>query len=228
MAALNLLKADFTGTVGSVYGAKWKGKSLIKSRPFGKSPPTVKQNNAVRAFECVNRVGVIFAKIWWPYLGLTDKTMLKHNAVARILRPMLEGGIFRPLAFVDAIPSDEKIRLQPPTQEASGAEVYATLTVDPDFSVPSGAQIHALVIDSAGYSGVPATVPFTTSPIALAPKYPQERALFVLLFVSVPEGKGYILTGSNAGRVVGPQRTEAASAPRLERQSSLLHKPRML
>lgn len=102
---MNLLKANFVGKVGEVYGAKWKSQHVIKAIPFSHAPHNEKQTKAVRAFECVNRVAGGISKYFWPYLNLSDKKMLKHNAVAQMLKPLLTGGVFN-LSAITSIVGD--------------------------------------------------------------------------------------------------------------------------
>lgn len=102
---MNLLKANFIGKVGEVYGAKWKSQNVVKAIPFSHAPHNEKQTNAVRAFECVNRVAGGMAKYFWQYLNLSDKKMLKHNAVAQMLKPLLTGGVFN-LSAITSIVGD--------------------------------------------------------------------------------------------------------------------------
>lgn len=106
MGSMNLLKASINGKVGEVYGAKWKGQNVIKAVPFSHAPHNEAQTNAVRAFECVNRVAGGLAKYFWYYLNLSDKKMLKHNAVAQWLKPALKDGVFT-LSAIPALVRDD-------------------------------------------------------------------------------------------------------------------------
>lgn len=103
---MNLLKASVNGKLGEMYGAKWKGQAVMKAIPFSHAPHNEKQTNAVRAFECVNRVAGGLAKYFWYYLNLSDKKMLKHNAVAQWLKPALKDGVFT-LSAIPALVRDD-------------------------------------------------------------------------------------------------------------------------
>lgn len=94
MGQMNLLKASVRGKLGELYGVEQKGQAIIKAIPFSHAPHNQKQTNAVRAFECVNRIAGGLARHFWWYLDLSDRKMLKHNAVAQWLKPLLKDGVF--------------------------------------------------------------------------------------------------------------------------------------
>lgn len=103
MAYLNLLAGNVRGTLGSTYSARYRGGIALKARPFSKAPLTLSQKNNVRSFECLNRLSSKFAKKTWDYLGLSDKTMLKHNAVSKFFKPMILSHYFEPINLSNLI-----------------------------------------------------------------------------------------------------------------------------
>lgn len=106
MAFNNLLNGSFRGAVGTMVGEKWKNKKTVHTRVFSKSPPTEKQTKNVRAFECLNRLASAMANKFYPWLGLTNKEMYPHNAVARWLKPLIETHTFNPGVIQDIIEKD--------------------------------------------------------------------------------------------------------------------------
>lgn len=106
MAFNNLLNGSFRGAVGSMVGEKWKNKKTVHTRVFSKSPPTEKQTKNVRAFECLNRLASAMANKFYPWLGLTNKEMYPHNAVARWLKPLIATHTFNPEVIQDIIEKD--------------------------------------------------------------------------------------------------------------------------
>lgn len=109
MAEMNLLKATFIGRLGEVVGQSWKGKPVVKAAVFSKAPPTNAQTRSVRAFECLNRLSSALAKLCWPYLNLSDKKMLRHNAVARWLKPLVKDQQFEPANMLTVVPQGNAI-----------------------------------------------------------------------------------------------------------------------
>jgi hypothetical protein len=195
---MNLLKGNFSGTLGETYGSSWKNKNVIKSRPFGKAPPTQKQTDAVRAFECLNRVASLFAKTWWKYFNLSDRKMLRHNAVAQMLKPMIQHGIFDLGSFIEIVPVNSNVVMQEPEQLEPSTPIKINFTVSPTFTFPVGTQLHALAVDEHGYCAPPYTMPYSGGEVILSPIVPQERPIYVLSFFSYPSGDKFLLFGGNA------------------------------
>lgn len=106
MAENKMLIGGFYGKAGSMVGQKWKNKTQVHSRVFSKSPPTELQTESVRSFECLNRVASAIAKKWWNWLGLSDKSMHRHNAVAKLLRDSVSQHFFNPGLFGRVFKSD--------------------------------------------------------------------------------------------------------------------------
>jgi hypothetical protein len=64
MGLMNLLKADFTQSVGKVTGARWKGVSVIKTKIDYKAAPTALQTKSLRTYELYLRlVAAVYAQI---------------------------------------------------------------------------------------------------------------------------------------------------------------------
>lgn len=119
MATVNLLKASFNGKLGEIYGTKQYGNVYAKAIPFSHAPHSKTQTKCVRAFEKLNRLASGIASIAFPFLNLSDKKMLKHNAAAQWLKPLIANKTFQPEKIADIIePGNEteitnlKINLQ--------------------------------------------------------------------------------------------------------------------
>lgn len=94
MGKLHLLKASYTGSVGEQTGAKLRSTNVIKQKIWSKAPPSPLQKKNVRAYETICRIAGVLARKWWKYLGLKQGNMLKHNAVARWLKPTIKNHVF--------------------------------------------------------------------------------------------------------------------------------------
>lgn len=94
MAEVDLLKSTFHGSAGTMTGVKWKNQEVVKQKIWSKAPNSQKGTNSLRAFECLNRLSSAIAKKFWYKLGLTDKKMYKHNAVAKFLAPCVKNHYF--------------------------------------------------------------------------------------------------------------------------------------
>lgn len=110
MGTMNTLRADYIGKVGKTYGVRQYGKSIEKAIPFSHSPHNQTQTRSVRAFEKLNRFSAYVAKTFWRYLNLSDKTMYKHNAVAKWLKPCVKNHSFQLENLVEVIPPNSSLR----------------------------------------------------------------------------------------------------------------------
>lgn len=106
MGTMNLLKASVIGQLGKMYGAKDKKYNVMRVIPFSHTPHNATQTQCVRAFEVLNRFSSGIAKVFFPYMGLSDKEMLKHNAVAQMLKPLIATKAFRLKTIRQIIPQD--------------------------------------------------------------------------------------------------------------------------
>ena len=86
---MNILKASVVGKLGEMYGTETKGQAVLHAIPFSHAPHSQTQTKSVRAFEKVNRIAGGLSKYFWPYLHLSDKKMLRHNAIASWLKPLI-------------------------------------------------------------------------------------------------------------------------------------------
>lgn len=106
MGEMNLLRADFVGKVGEMYGARDKKYSVIKAIPFSHTPHNEKQTKSVRAFEKLCRFSSGIASVFYDYMGLSDKKMLRHNAISHFLKIVVANKTFNVSAIAEVIPSD--------------------------------------------------------------------------------------------------------------------------
>lgn len=112
MGKINLLTSSFNGKVGELYGTKQYGNHYLKAIPFSHAPHSESQKNAFSAFGCLNRFSSGIAKVFFPYLGLKNKTMLKHNAVAQLFKPCVSGHVFNITNLAQVIKSDSSVSIE--------------------------------------------------------------------------------------------------------------------
>lgn len=111
MATMNLLQAKVDGKLGEMYGAKWKNKPCLKAVPFSHAPHNTSQKQAFSAFGCLNRVASGIANTFWNYLGLSDRVMLRHNAVANWLKVCVSNRTFDITKAESVIPADGTVAI---------------------------------------------------------------------------------------------------------------------
>ncbi len=195
MAEMNILNGTYHGRLGRTTGVKWKNKEVVKGKIWSKTPNNETQTKSVRAFECLNRIASAIAKNWWQWLGLSDSKMLKHNAVARLLKDCVTGHTFTPAGFFPCFHKDGTNALLSHTWDnetkmlSFKAQTYLSGTLGRDFSWM------VLVFDLKGkvyYVSVP---PTKTVEISIYIPYENENEPFILLLNSVKDGKKYRLGG---------------------------------
>lgn len=106
MATVNLVNANFNGKLGELYGTKQFGNSYLKAIPFSHAPHTEAQTKSVRAFEKLNRFACGLAKNVFYTFGINDKNMLKHNAIAKLFKPIIKDKVFDIKNLADIMPED--------------------------------------------------------------------------------------------------------------------------
>lgn len=195
MAEVNLLTSSYTGKLGRTTGVKWKGKQIVKGKIWSKTPQSAAAKGSVRAFEALNRVSSAIAKKWFYWLGIKADKMLKHNAVARLLKDCVSNHVFTPSGFFPVFSKDGSNALISYTWNGETgflsieAETYKSGTVGRDFSWL------VLVFDQTGkvyYIETPETKRIDTS---IYIPLQSEQEPFIMLLNSEKDGKRYRLGG---------------------------------
>lgn len=106
MATQKLIQGTFEGSAGTLTGQRWKDKKVVKQKIWSKAPASPAQKSSVRSFECLNRLSSAIAKTWWYKLGLSNAKMHKHNAVAKLLAPVVANHTFDPSAIEEVFKAD--------------------------------------------------------------------------------------------------------------------------
>lgn len=184
MGKLNLLTGSFTGSLGVHYGAKTLSGVSIKARPFSKTPPTKKQTDCVRSFEALNRISSSISKKFWQFLLLSDKTVLKHNAVATWLKVSIENHQFNPSAIGSIIPEDgtASIISMDFNQLIGRGNVIFSLTPPP--SIHSADRVLCIVFDENGKTYFCEAGIFSQGFITFFGIIPEGRLLYSMIFRS--------------------------------------------
>jgi len=173
MAYLNFLAGNFIGSLGSFYGSRSKAGVVIKAIPFSKAPPTDLQTKNVRAFEALNRLAAAIAKDFWPYMGLKEGNMLRHNRVASFLKPAISDHSFTPSNISYVIPQDGTLSIQSFSLSVADQMGALRLTLTAPYPGDSGGAFFYIVFDSLGVkvfkgigtgSGINVTFPAIVSP----------------------------------------------------------------
>lgn len=128
MATMNLINSSFNGKLGEVYGVKEYRQTFVKAIPFSHAPHSNAQTQSVRAFEKLNRFSSGIAKVFFQYMGLQHKKMLKHNAVAKAFACTIKNKVFNLANLAQVVPADN-------TTTAESLDIdYNTNTITAVFS----------------------------------------------------------------------------------------------
>lgn len=132
MAIQKLIQGTFEGSAGTLTGQRWKDKKVVKQKIWSKTPASPAQKSSVRSFECLNRLSSAIAKAWWYKLGLSNAKMHKHNAVAKLLAPVVANHTFDPSAIEEVFKADGTGKIDAYTfdPETNLLEFSASTTLD--------------------------------------------------------------------------------------------------
>jgi hypothetical protein len=203
MAEMNLLKANFTGSLGRVTGSEWKGKPVVKSRIFSKAPPSKAQTQSVRAFEALNRLSAAVAKEGFPYMGLSTKTLLPHNAVAKFLKPAIENHIFDVANLSKIMPKDGDQAILGFTHNKSTEQATLQIGLGPNYVPLTGTKTFINVFNQFGYSFFSDFIDTADYSKSFFMPYSEENEYNCLIFMSEPAYKGVFLHGLDFKQGVG-------------------------
>jgi hypothetical protein len=205
MARLNLLKSSFSGKVGDTVGVAWKNKTVIKAKVEGKKKNSALQTANVRAFEALCRISAVIAKLSWHYLYLSDRKMLRHNAVAKWLKPLIRNHAFEPENIYVVIPRSGSLCLAGivffPANNQFSVRFYSPNNTIP----PPGWQQVLLLFNQSGVviGGVIRQASLGEW-VVHAPRAPSDT-IYALSYVVSPTYERYTLEQSSVWRGVGLQ-----------------------
>lgn len=149
MGKLNVLKANWTGSVGNTTGVVQHGKSVIKAKIWSKAPASPVQKSSVRAFEALNRVCGILARRWAKWLPVKKGNMLLHNALAKYFSAVVANHTFDVAGFRERVTGDAKIAVTNFDFDSSTGSLRFTATAQlADFE--SGHESWVIVVTDAG------------------------------------------------------------------------------
>jgi hypothetical protein len=205
MAEMNLLKSTFTGSLGRVTGASWKGKPVVKARIFSKAPPSNAQTQSVRAFEALNRISAVIAKQGFSYMGLSQKTLLPHNAVAKLLKPIIKNHVFDIKNAVEVMPKDGDQVILGFTHNKTTEQATLKIGLGSSFVPVTGTKTFINVFNQYGYSFFSDFIDTSDYSKSFFMPYSPENQYNAMIFMSEPAYKGVFLHGLDFKQGAGMQ-----------------------
>ena len=182
---VNILKASFNGKLGAVYGDNSKGVAKVKAIPFSHAPTKESVKNQCRAFECLNRFSSGVAKTFWKYLSLSDRKLLRHNAVAQSFKGAVTGGVWNPALLASIIGTDGNTEITAHTvNRVSGEFSIGVQTLNGITPDNRSVALFVALMDDTGkviFSDNPASANYASTGVA---RLFSERQYYVVVFRS--------------------------------------------
>jgi len=207
MANMNLLQSNFSGKLGHVVGTRYKGQSVVKSKPIGKLPPKGLQGASVRAFECLNRVSAHIAKTLWVYLDLSEKKMLRHNAVAHWLKPLVQEHIFDIGALYSVIPDGSLCQCFSVVNNSTTKQTTMSFTNYNGGTIPAGALQYLMALDNKGRVYYSVLRPASLQQEIFAQELAPELTYSWVSFLIIPFNGKYIINNSSIKEELNMQKS---------------------
>jgi hypothetical protein len=204
MAFLNLLGGNFVGRLGTYYGSRSKVGVVTKVVPFSKAPPSVEQMQNVRAFEALNRVAAVIARAFWPFLGLVQGLMHKHNRVASWLRTAIVTHVFLPASIADVIPEDGTLSILSFTLNPAAFSGHLQLSLSAPYPGASGGAFLYMVFDQFGYKYLYGTGVGSGINLDFPGSFPPGRTFYAMAFRSDKVGGSFFVHGYDLAFVTLP------------------------
>lgn len=197
MGKLHLFTGGYTGKLGVTYGVKAKQQNLVKVIPFSHTPHNTAQTKAVRAFEKLNRFSSFVARAFWYNLNLSDKKMLKHNAVAHWLAPCVSNGAFRLENLVTVIPSNQSLKITATDFDFEARTAAITFENSPLSENTQSESIFVALVADNGTVKAGGKVSSVSQTLNYSWDYSDFVTLTVVMFKSSVVGGKKIITGLN-------------------------------
>jgi len=147
MGLLNLLKANFTGKVGQMVGAKWKNKSTIRSYTKPAYTNTPAQQTVRAGFGEVTSFVALFADQIRSLSALDTKGMSVRNAIIKLNKEMISAGSLTPdnlMVSRGGLPNVNGFTATIPTGRT---EIKATWTAATGATISEKARIVVIAAD---------------------------------------------------------------------------------
>lgn len=177
MGLLNLLKANWTGKVGQVVGAKWKNKSTIRSYTKPAYTNTPAQQIVRQGFGEVTSFVALFADQIRSLSALDTKGMSVRNAIIKLNKDMITAGSMTPADLLVSRGGLPKVSAFTGTIPAGRTAINATWTAAVGATISDKARVVVIAADSdfnfaavgyalnsAGTISIPCTVPVGSTP----------------------------------------------------------------
>jgi len=157
MGIMNLLKANWTGKVGQVVGAKWKNKSTIRSYTKPAYTNTPDQQRIRQGFGKMTSYVALFADQLKTYSALDTKGMSLRNSIIKLNKEMIKTGTLNYADLQISRGGLPNVSSFAPSKIAANAGYTATWTPAQGVTVSDKARIVVVLADDTLNYAVVAT-----------------------------------------------------------------------
>jgi len=147
MGLLNLLKANFTGRVGQVVGAKWKNKSTLRSYTKPAYTSTPAQQVIRQGFGEITSFVALFADQLKPLSAMNTKGMSLRNAIIKLNKDMISTGSLDPAELLISRGGLPNVASFVPAKKPSNAGFTATWTPSVGVTISAKAKVVIVFVD---------------------------------------------------------------------------------
>jgi hypothetical protein len=197
MGRLNLIKADFTGKVGQLVGAKWKNISTVRSYSKPAYTNTPAQQDVRNNFAKITTIVAAFAPQIKSLSSLSVRSMSVRNAIIKLNKGMFSGAGFIPSAMkinAGGLPAPTGVVVTP---AATHDNITATWTPVTGATISVKARVVFVVVDDAGSFAVVGDALNSAGTMSLAAEYPPSARLNVYYYLI--DYRGSAKVGSTSG-----------------------------
>ena len=147
MGIMNLLKANWTGKVGQVVGAKWKNKSTIRSYTKPAYTSTPAQQTIRQGFGEITSFVALFADQIRSLSALDTKGMSVRNSIIRLNKTQVSDGSLTPETLLVSRGGLPNVGNFVPVKKSAGAGFTATWTPATGATISERAKVIAIFVD---------------------------------------------------------------------------------
>jgi len=147
MGKFNILTGALTGKLGQIVGQRYKGRNVVRTKSETVVHQSANQQKSLSAFGKMNKLASFLAKNAWDILGLSDKTMLRHNAVAHLLKPVIRNKDINFSYWNEIAPKLSTFHIAGFSRESGAGPLKVRFAPDRARQAPPGANIIICIAD---------------------------------------------------------------------------------
>jgi hypothetical protein len=179
-------------------GQKYKGRNIVRAKSEVVIHQSEKQQKSLSAFGKMNKLSAFLARNAWGILGLSDKTMLRHNAVASLLKPVIKDKTINFSYWTEIAPRLSTFYISDFHYAPGAGLMRVQFQPEPDRQAPDGAIIIVCVATPSCDVLAHKTAALPVSSIELPFAGESQEDFYALLFVCAEKNGAFRVIGADA------------------------------